>query len=99
VEGPYRVGETFRVTAVVHLGELQPEEVDVELYYGSMKSADTLNASQTQIMTVAEEHDKGTYLYACRITCNTSGRFGFTARVTPSGDDRIKFTPGFLTWA
>ena len=40
--GPFRVGEDFRVSTVVHLGELKPEEVDVELYYGSMKSVDTL---------------------------------------------------------
>jgi starch phosphorylase len=98
-QGPFRVGESFQVSTQVHLGELQPDEVDVELYYGSMQSVDTLKASQTQMMTVAEEHGNGAYGYTCHITCNTSGRFGFTARVTPRGDRRIKFTPGLLTWA
>jgi starch phosphorylase len=98
-DGPFRVGESFQVSTLVHLGKLQPDEVDVELYYGSMKSADTLNSSQTEVMTVAEDHNDGTYLYTCRITCNTSGRFGFTARITPNGDHRIKFTPGLVTWA
>ena len=98
-EGPFRVGHTFRVTAVVHLGELRPDEVDVELYYGSIKSIDALEASNTQAMAMVEDHGKGTYLYACDLTCQTSGRFGFTARVSVRGDDLIKFTPGFLTWA
>ncbi|OEU63117.1 MAG: alpha-glucan phosphorylase, partial [Desulfobacterales bacterium S5133MH16] len=34
-EGPFRVGESFAVTAVVNLGELRPDEIKVELYYGA----------------------------------------------------------------
>ncbi len=97
--GPFRVGENFRVSTVVRLGELRPDEVDVELYYGSMKSIDTLSASSTQPMHVEEDKGDGAYLYGCSISCNTAGRFGFTARVTPRGDQRIKFNPHFLTWA
>jgi glycogen phosphorylase len=97
--GPFRVGENFRVSTVVRLGELRPDEVDVELYYGSMKSIDTLSASSTQPMHVEEDKGDGTYLYSCSISCNTAGRFGFTVRVTPRGDQRIKFNPHFLTWA
>jgi starch phosphorylase len=98
-EGPFRVGDMLRVTAVVHLGELQPDEVDVELYYGSFKSIDALATSNTRQMKVEEERGDGAYLYACDIPCDTSGRFGFTARVSARGDGQIKFTPGFLTWA
>jgi starch phosphorylase len=97
--GPFRVGDVVRVTAVVELGELRPEEVDVELYYGSMKSVDTLTASKAEMMTVEEERGGGFFRYECSVTCDTSGRFGFTTRVTPRGDQRIKFKPGLLTWA
>jgi starch phosphorylase len=83
---------------VVDLGDLRPDEVDVELYYGSFKSVDALATSQTQQMQMQE--DRGdTFLYSCEIPCEVSGRFGFTARVTPRGDDHIKFTPEFITWA
>ena len=98
-EGPFRVGDTIVVNSLVHLGDLKPEEVEVELYYGTMKSVETLVNSKTQLMSVKEDRGNGTYLYACDIVCNTSGRFGFTARVTPRGDQLIKFTPGFITWA
>ncbi len=97
--GPFRVGDFVRVTAVVELGELRPEEVDVELYYGSMKSVDTLTVSKAEMMTVEEERGGGFFRYECSVTCDTSGRFGFTTRVTPRGDQRIKFKPGLLTWA
>jgi starch phosphorylase len=97
--GPFRVGDTLTVSTVVELGELRPDEVDVELYYGSMRSVDALTASRTKMMDVEEERGNGFYRYTCSVTCDTSGRFGCTARVTPCGDQRIKFIPGLLTWA
>ena len=98
-DGPFRVGQTIHMTAKVTLGNLRPDEVEVQLYYGYLKSVETLAASQTQQMTVLKDMGDGHYLYACHITCRDSGRYGFTARVMPSGDEMIKFTPGFITWA
>ena len=33
-KGPYRIGETFQVTTDIQLGQLRPDDVDVELYTG-----------------------------------------------------------------
>lgn len=96
---PVRVGEVFPVTALVHLGELRPEEVHVELYHGSVQSLDTITESRTELMTVKEDQGNGNYLYGCDLTCIASGQYGFSARVMPRGDELIKITPGFLTWA
>jgi starch phosphorylase len=97
--GPYHVGENFEVTAEVNLAELRPDEVDVELYYGHMQSLEDLAASHVQQMNVLEDRGKGHYLYGCSLTCQSSGRFGFTVRVTPCGDERVKSTPRLITWA
>ena len=97
--GAYRVGENFEVTAEINLTELRPEEVDVELYYGHMKSLENLTSGQVEPMTVVEDRGNGQYLYGCSLTCQSSGRFGFTVRVTPRGDERVKSTPHLLTWA
>ena len=94
-----QVGDTIHVTTKVILGELHPDEVSVELYYKSLKAEDSPVTSNTKQMTMKEDLGNGEYLYACDLTCDRSGRFGFTARVAPHGDDRIKFTPGLLTWA
>ncbi len=96
---PYRVGDTFRVTTEVYLGALTPEEVEVELYYGALKAVDELKDTRVAKMEMVEDLGDGNYLYACRISCENAGRFGFTARVVPRGDDYMKYTPGFLTWA
>jgi starch phosphorylase len=97
--GPYRVGENMMVTATVHLGELTPEEVDVELYYGAFKDFDALAAGHVAPMQVAEQLDKNRYRYSCSLGCDVSGRFGFSVRVVPRGDAWMKFTPGLISWA
>jgi len=98
-EGPFRVGESFHVTTEVFIGDLLPEEVEVELYYGYMKSVDILDAGHLEKMSVEMEFGDGRYKYGCVLSCDVAGRYGFTARVIPSGDDMIKNLPGFLTWA
>ncbi len=98
-EGPFRVGESFHVTTEVSMGDLLPEEIEVELYYGNLKSTNTLEAGHLKKMTVEKELGDGHYTYGCFLSCDVAGRYGFTARVTPHGDDMIKNTPGFLTWA
>ena len=97
--GPFSVGDTFEVTSRINLGDLRPDEVDVELYYGHMKSLESLEASNVEPMSVWENQENGQYLYGCSLSCEISGRFGFTVRVTPQGDERLKSTPGLLTWA
>ncbi|MEE4359304.1 MAG: alpha-glucan family phosphorylase, partial [Desulfococcaceae bacterium] len=66
-EGPFRVGESFQVTSIVSLGELRPDDVEVELYYGIMRSLDDLSRSEVQSMSMLEAHGNGIYLYSCDI--------------------------------
>jgi starch phosphorylase len=96
---PYRVGDAFQVTAEIYLGELQPGEVDVELYYGNLKSLEEVSASHVEPMTVLEDRGNGNYLYGCDLICEISGRFGYTVRIAPHGDERVKSTPRLLVWA
>jgi len=97
--GPFRVGDSFDVTVDVFLGKLKPEEVEVEVYFGPLKSLENLAASHTQKMKVNKQIDAGNYQYFCHIICSMAGRYGFTARVTPQGDDWIRFSPGLIAWA
>ena len=97
--GPYHVGEDMKVSAKVHLGELRPEEVEVELYYGAFKDLDALATGHVESMQVAEQLEGNSYLYSCSLNCELSGRFGFSVRVVPQGDEWLKFTPGLISWA
>jgi starch phosphorylase len=64
-----------------------------------MKSVDSVTDGKAESMKVQENIGNGRYIYECDITCDNSGRFGFTARAIPKGDDWIKSTPDLLTWA
>ncbi|MDY6903427.1 MAG: alpha-glucan family phosphorylase [Thermodesulfobacteriota bacterium] len=97
--GPFRVGEAMDITSDVYLGDLKPEEVKVELYYGRVKNVEALMDGQTLEMSVKESLDAGKYRYECSLPCQRAGRFGFTVRITPRGDDLITNTPGLITWA
>ena len=96
--GAFRISESFAVSATVHLGQLMPEDVQVELYYGPYKQVEELQSGQTETMTVKTALENGSYEYQCVLTCRQAGRFGFTARVIPRGDDRVRSTPGLITW-
>jgi starch phosphorylase len=97
--GPFRVGDNFKVSAGVFLGELHPEEVVVELYHGYIRTADQILTSHTLEMNVKEDRGTGKYLYACDLPCDSAGRYGFTVRVRPFGDPYLKTRAAFIKWA
>jgi len=99
IDGPFRVGDQFRVTVSVFLGNITPEEVEVELCYGKIKSVDELETINVEPMNLLEKKHDGNYLYECTLKCSISGRYGLTARVIPKGDSLLKYAPGLITWA
>jgi starch phosphorylase len=99
LRGSYRVGDLLQISTRVALGELKPEEVLVELYFGLLKSVDSIREGTTETMTMSKDLGDGNYEYTCSITCTSAGRYGFTARVTPEGDQRVRTTPLLVTWA
>ena len=99
VKGPFRVNQSFEVAATVKIGDLLPQEVNVELYYGKMRHLDRIDEPRVKMMHVKEELASGAYIYSCNLPCKDSGRFGFTVRVTPNADAWIRYRPELLTWA
>ncbi len=97
-DGDFLVGDTFRITVTVFLGELSPEEVEVQVYHGRLRASEHMEGSRPQTMWLQKTIEEGTHVYACTITCTDSGRFGYTARVIPGGDEVMKNTPGLITW-
>ncbi|MBT3294572.1 MAG: alpha-glucan family phosphorylase [Verrucomicrobia bacterium] len=93
------VGDTFVVTSVVELGELRPDEIDVQVYYGLADSQNEIVESEVREMEMAEEQGNGRYVYRQELPCPRPGRYGLTARVVPSGSDWSSTMPGFTTWA
>jgi starch phosphorylase len=93
------VGDRFNVTTIVSLGELRPDEVEVHVYYGTVSPQNQIVDSQVEKMSMVENKGNGTYVYAQEVTCQTTGRYGFTTRIIPQGPEWREAMPGFMTWA
>ena len=94
----FAVGDSFTIIVEVFLGELAPEEVQVQIYHGKMRGTGQMEGSRAEIMELQHTIAAGTHVYGCQVTCSNSGRFGYTARVIPSGDTVLMNTPGLITW-
>jgi starch phosphorylase len=94
------LGDTMRVRASVHLGELTPEDVSVEAYYGSIGSTGTYdNPSRTEMKPDGEKNG-AEHPYTVDVTCNRAGKQGVSVRVMPKHGRLVhQFVPGIIRWA
>ena len=79
----YKSGEQFQVQADVFLGKVQPGDVQVEVYYGTIVGDDVLQNSALAPLRDVEKIDDGRFRFSGVIPCARTGNFGFKLRVTP----------------
>ena len=77
------VGGQIRVEAVVNLGQLTPQDVQTELYYGLLDQNGQLNDGKALAMEQMDGMDANRISYAVNMPCAASGRSGYTVRVLP----------------
>ncbi len=81
--GGAQMGKDVRVEAVVDLAELEPSDVNVELYFGLLDEDGQLNAGQAVVMEQVGQEGDHTVKYAVDMPCRASGMTGYTVRVLP----------------
>jgi starch phosphorylase len=96
-----QVGRTIRVQAWVHLGDLTPGDVAVELYLGRVDAGGEIVEAAAMPMLPMEQDGEGRYLFeASAVRCDQSGLHGYTVRVLPHHRDLpTPFLPGLIGWA
>ena len=77
------VGTVMHVQSYVALGELSPDEVDVQLLHGKVDAEDQLSTSAVASLSVSESYEGGRHRFDGDITLANSGAFGYTVRVIP----------------
>jgi len=102
-EGPQeqelKVGSQLQVQAQVHLGELKPTDVAVELFYGPLNAEGVIVRGRTLPTLIAQSKGQGTYVFAGSLACRTSGRHGYALRIVPSHEDLGNpFEMGLILW-
>jgi starch phosphorylase len=96
----HHVGEGFELSAVIRLGEIKPEDVAVEVYYGPLDAQRQIVEPQNSPMSLEGEKEPGIYRYRGRVPCDRSGMQGYAVRVVPSHPDAnsVLYT-GLMTWS
>ncbi|NUQ79375.1 MAG: alpha-glucan family phosphorylase [Polyangiaceae bacterium] len=100
-QGEARVvaGRDLVVSAVVHLGALNPGDVDVDLYFGKLQQGKVLAREGTSAMRAAEDLGGGRYRYEGVITAREAGEHAFAVRVLPRHEAlRDKFAMRLVAW-
>jgi starch phosphorylase len=78
------LGETLHVTAYVSLGELGPEDVEVQVVHGRTNHhGDELHDVASAPLAHVESYEHGRHQFAGDLVLRASGAFGYTVRVLP----------------
>jgi glycogen phosphorylase len=93
-----RVGTEMSVSATVELGNLSPNDLEVQLYHGALDNFNEITNPATVTMTPTGPG--GTSVrYEGKISCHASGKYGYCIRVLPKNDNLANpFATGLLTW-
>jgi len=92
-------GEPIRITTEVNLGAIDPSDVKVEIYYGSIGKNNMLDNPEVREMTLKEKTDFAIYRYSTDISLLDGGEYGYTFRVRPYHPSLInKFSMGLIRW-
>ncbi len=93
-------GSELQVVAQVRLGDITPDDVSVELYYGQATPAGEIRDGRAVPMECVKSHGKGGYEYRGALRCESTGQHAYTVRVVPHHRDiHHPFEMGLGTWA
>jgi len=81
-----RVGDGVTVAAVCHLGDLDPDDVAVEIHHGTIDDRGELADAEALRMAHTEDLGDGNHRFTGTIESVHSGRRGFTVRVRPHSE-------------
>ncbi len=96
------VGSQIEVKAKVHLGQLTPDDVRVQAYYGPLNTLGNIDESgkAVDMKATKERNDDGSYMFTIKVKYPTSGECGVSVRVLPYHEYlSTSFQPGLVTWA
>jgi starch phosphorylase len=82
-QGEIPVGKEARVQARILLGQLKPEDVWVDLYYGPIDPDGDLIKALTEPMSTDGASAENEHLYRATVPFKESGKFGFVLRILP----------------
>lgn len=78
-----QLGTTVGIRAFVTLGELTPNDIDVEALHGRVDSADEITDAVRVSLSLAETYEGNRHRFEGELKLDRTGPFGYTVRVLP----------------
>ena len=98
--GDLKVGLKYPILAEIELGDLTPDDVDVQIYYGKFDDGIQGTKSFVNMTHIVKKTKSSKYIYRGEINCKDTGQFGFTLRLLPKHPMLInQFELGLIRWA
>jgi len=96
-----QIGGAVQAQARIHLGNLTPDDVMVELYLGRVDADGEIVEAEATPMQPVGLAEEGSYLFeVSAVPCRKSGLHGYTVRVLSYHPDLpTPFLPGLIVWA
>ncbi len=94
-----KVGDELPLRAKVQLGEISPDNVMVEVYYGPVSiDGEIVDGSKVPLVHT-EATESGEHVFTGAVPCISSGRFGYAVRVVPEHEDLDdRYVQGLVAW-
>jgi glycogen phosphorylase len=91
-------GDALEVRAFVSLGQLSPDDVDVQVVYGRIRHEDDLDDTTSESLRLAETYEAGRHRFESTVALATTGPFGYTVRILPKNPHLASAAElGFIT--
>ena len=95
-----KVGDKYPVIAEVELGDLTPDDVYVQIYFGKVDSGEESTKDFVNMIDITKKTKTQNYTYMGEIECKETGLMGFTLRILPRNKQLINpFELGLIRWA
>ena len=98
-EYSHKVDGHYRIQVKIHLGALKPEDISPEIYFGRINEHREIYDGEAIPLDFVSSDEKGDALFTGNIRLDSSGRFGFSARVLPHRKRLLTgLEPGYIKW-
>ncbi|HEU0286141.1 MAG TPA: alpha-glucan family phosphorylase, partial [Nocardioidaceae bacterium] len=77
------VGATLSVQVYTALGELGPDDLDVQVVYGRVGEDDMIDEARSTPLAAVESYEGGRHRFAGEVVLDRTGPFGYSVRVLP----------------
>jgi starch phosphorylase len=80
------LGSTLAVRVYASLGDLFPEDVDVQVVHGRVAGDDQLHDPQVASLQHADVYEGGRHRFEGEVALEHTGPFGYTVRILPANE-------------